>query len=214
MEPALPKARQIPARSIESPRPLADTGPAQAARATPEADMANEQVNAPVTRILADWISATDDAAISANAREWARHVLLDWIAGLPMEEIERRNSPSGRFGQIGRGDVERFADATRFHLRAAAEIARVMLMHTAPTEEQSDALLRRLEFGGPSEVLGLLALRANWARGELLALHAIGVTTADALWARSEADLRPILGDARVEALVRLRPAEVSPTA
>ncbi len=43
--------------------------------------MANEQVNAPVTRILADWISATDDAAISANAREWARHVLLDWIA-------------------------------------------------------------------------------------------------------------------------------------
>lgn len=150
---------------------------------------------------------------------DWPRRckralVLLDWIAGLPMEEIERRNSPSGRYGQIGRGDVERFADATRFHLRAAAEIARVMLMHTAPTEEQSDALLRRLEFGVPSDVLGLLAVQANWGRGELLALHAIGIATADALWARSKEHLSSVLGDARAAAVERLRPAEMTTSA
>lgn len=34
-----------------------------------------------VTRLLAEWISETDDAAISANALEWARHVMLDWLA-------------------------------------------------------------------------------------------------------------------------------------
>lgn len=170
---------------------------------------------------LAQRVGSDVVRALQRHAEEeadWPRRckralVLFDWIVGFPMEEIERRNSPPGRYGQIGRGDIERFADATRFHLRAAAEIARVMLTDSAPTEEQSDALLRRLEFGVLPTTLGLLTLQANWTRGELLALQAIGVDTADALWARSKGDLRAVLGDARVEALQRLRPVDLAPT-
>ncbi len=33
------------------------------------------------TRLLADWIAGTGESAISEPAREWARHVLLDWLA-------------------------------------------------------------------------------------------------------------------------------------
>lgn len=33
------------------------------------------------TSLLAAWISSVDDAAISPSALEWARHVMLDWVA-------------------------------------------------------------------------------------------------------------------------------------
>jgi 2-methylcitrate dehydratase PrpD len=33
------------------------------------------------TSLLAEWISSVDDAAISPRALEWARHVILDWVA-------------------------------------------------------------------------------------------------------------------------------------
>lgn len=33
------------------------------------------------TSLLADWISSVDDAAITPVALEWARHVMLDWVA-------------------------------------------------------------------------------------------------------------------------------------
>ncbi|WP_228122022.1 MmgE/PrpD family protein [Variovorax paradoxus] len=34
-----------------------------------------------VTRLLAEWSSDTRDGAVSATAFEWARHVMLDWLA-------------------------------------------------------------------------------------------------------------------------------------
>lgn len=34
-----------------------------------------------VTRLLAEWISRSDDASITPAAFEWAKHVMLDWLA-------------------------------------------------------------------------------------------------------------------------------------
>ncbi|HEY4241976.1 MAG TPA: DEAD/DEAH box helicase [Kofleriaceae bacterium] len=123
--------------------------------------------------------------------------VLLDWIAGLPMTELETRYA-------IDYGDIVGFANTTRFHLRAAADIAELRLVTPVP---EIEAVLRALEVGVPAAIHDLLELRVEWARGELLALQAAGVATREALWGLPEAGLASLVGPARFAQLQRLRP-------
>lgn len=44
-------------------------------------DIRADDGGAPVTRMLAEWISGTDDASITPAAFEWGKHVMLDWLA-------------------------------------------------------------------------------------------------------------------------------------
>lgn len=133
--------------------------------------------------------------------------LLWDWVGGVPLETIEQRYTPNPFQGRIGHGDVRKFADMTRYHLRSAHQIASVMFVGEGPSEESVEALLRQLEAGLPAEALGLLSLPVPLSRGEYLALHAAGVSTPEQFWAATEEALAGVLGAARAEQCLKLRP-------
>ena len=85
--------------------------------------------------------------------------LLLDWIAGTPVETLEQRYSTNPYQGKIGHGDIRRFADLTRMNLRSAHQIAAIMFVGSEPSEEEIEHLLRQLEVGIPSDGLALLEL-------------------------------------------------------
>lgn len=128
--------------------------------------------------------------------------ILWDWVAGVPTETIEQRYTTTPYQGRIGYGDVRKFADATRFHLRSAHQIASVMLVGQGPDEEAIEGLLKRLEVGIPADALGLLDIPASLSRGEYLALYGVGVRTADELWTLASDTLTQALGAPRASQL------------
>lgn len=134
--------------------------------------------------------------------------ILGDWIDGKPIEEIEQRYSTNPYQGTIGHGDVRKFADATRFHLRSAHQIASFIFIEGGLTEESIDVLLRQLEIGIPADALALVALPLPLARGEYLALYRRGIKTKEEFWTLSRDTVKEILGQSRAFQFETLRPA------
>jgi replicative superfamily II helicase len=130
--------------------------------------------------------------------------ILWDWITGVPVETIEQRFSPNPFQGRIHQGDIRRFADATRFHLRSAHQILSVLFVEEGPSEEAIEALLRRLEVGIPAGALRLLDLPVSLSRGEYLALFSRGVDAADKVWAMPTRDLASIIGSGRADDVLK----------
>ncbi len=131
--------------------------------------------------------------------------LLIDWVAGVPVEEIERRYSkPFG--GQVGYGDIRGIADNTRYHLGSAAQIAQVLYVTGGPTETEINDLLRCLEVGIPPTALPMLDIGIAWSRGELLALLAAGIATPAQLWSASSATLEAALGARRLAEVASAR--------
>ena len=81
--------------------------------------------------------------------------VLFDWVRGSPLEAIEKEFSHNPYQGAIQAGDVRRFADSTRFHLRSAYQIAMVVAPQSLCSQEEIESLLRQLEVGLPEEGFG-----------------------------------------------------------
>lgn len=139
----------------------------------------------------------------------WARCkralVLSDWIAGTPLEAMERNYTINPYQSHMGHGDIRRIADLTRFHVRSAHQIASVVLLDEAPDEASIDRLLRRLEVGIPDSALDLLSLPVSLGRGEYLALHGAGATTPTAVSSLSDSALAKLVGPARAAELKRV---------
>lgn len=142
-------------------------------------------------------------------ADEWAWHarckrllIVLDWAAGMPMQEIERKFTVNP-YQAVGPGTVRSIADAVRFHLRSAAGIASVLLVERGPTPEATESLMRSLEFGVPVDTLPLLDLRIAWTRGELLSLRSAGLRSVSELGQAPRETLDRILGPARAGEVV-----------
>jgi replicative superfamily II helicase len=133
--------------------------------------------------------------------------LLWDWINGLPMDDLENRYTTNPYQGRIGHGDVRRFADATRFHLRSAHQIVSVMFINRGPSEESIETVMRRLEVGIPADCLELLTLPLPLSRGEYLALRQAGLRSPLDVWTASADNLVETLGNARAEQLDALRP-------
>lgn len=132
--------------------------------------------------------------------------ILYDWIAGRSLEEIEREFSTTPYAGRIEHGDIRRFADSTRFHLRSASDILSILLIGQHPQEE-IDAVLKRLEVGIPSELLDLLKLPLPLTRGEYLVLGARNILTVDQFWVADPTVIRGAIGDLRFAQFEKLRP-------
>jgi hypothetical protein len=130
--------------------------------------------------------------------------VLSDWIAGAPLETIERDYTVNPFQGQMGHGDIRRIADLTRLHLRSAHQIASVVLLDRAPDEAAMDKLLRRLEVGIPDGALDLLSVPVSLRRGEYLALWRAGAATVDAVSLLPDAALAGFLGQERAAEVKR----------
>ena len=130
--------------------------------------------------------------------------VLSGWVGGVPLADIERVHTANPFQGKIGHGDVRRFADSTRFHLRSAYQIATLLLIENAPGDEEIEALLRCLETGVPAELHELLFLGVALERGECLALGAAGIRTRAEVVAAAPETLNSTLGAARAEVVIR----------
>lgn len=143
----------------------------------------------------------------------WARckraAILGDWISGVPRQDIEQEYSTTPYQGKIGHGDIQRFADATRFHLRAAFQIAAALFPEYGTQGEQVDILIKRLEVGLPTDALGLLDLPVSLERGEYLALYQRGVKTAADAWRLTQEDLPRIVGRTKAGLLEPKRPQQ-----
>lgn len=133
--------------------------------------------------------------------------ILADWISGIPAETIEREYSTTPFQGVIGLGDVVKFADATRFHLRSAHQIVALLSIDCAASAEAVDLMTRRLQLGVPEDVLPLLELPVSLTRGELLGLRAVNVRTIEAFWLLDQSTLDRILGVERSKQIARHRP-------
>lgn len=120
--------------------------------------------------------------------------LLLDWTSGLAMDQIEQKYSANA-FYAVEYGHVQGVASNTRFHLRAAAEIAAVMFERGAPDDAAIDSILRRLEVGLPEDALGLLDLPILLTRGEYLALYNAGARDLSQVWSIPKEELESLLG-------------------
>ena len=145
---------------------------------------------------------------------EWDYHarckrvcVLGAWIDGVSVEAIEQRYSANLYSGTIGHGDIRRFADAARFHLRPACQIVNVMYIENGISEDAIDAMLRQLEVGIPANALGLTALPVELSRGEYMALYRRSVTSPEQFWGMEEAIMVETLGRDQAKRLRALRP-------
>jgi hypothetical protein len=146
------------------------------------------------------------------NLQHYARckraAVAWDWIHGEPVEEIERRYSPNPFQGRISYGDIVRFTDNGRFHLRSAQQIISVLVVDDQRLLDDLDILLRQLETGCPKDSIGLLDLPVTLTRGQLLALRSAGIKTVEGVWACSVGQLSELLGKDTARKLDAARPA------
>lgn len=135
--------------------------------------------------------------------------VLHDWIRGVPMESIETTATTNPYQGKIAAGHVRQFADTARFHLRAAFEIANVVLLDRGPSGEEVELLLYQLEFGVPANVVDVLRdLPLPLQRGDSLALAGAGIDSIAKLWTLAITDLTRILGRDCAKRIEPLRPS------
>jgi replicative superfamily II helicase len=140
-------------------------------------------------RDVTNYYSQAVTRALQKRAKDkyeyWARckraAILWEWIEGVPTRKIEDKYTINPYSGDIGAGEIRRFADNTRFNLQSAFDIANLLLLGKGPNEEEVDQLVKRLEVGLPESALGLLNLPARLTRGEYLELHSAGYTEAEA---------------------------------
>jgi helicase len=171
------------------------------------ADQAASRYGHDVVRVLQR--NAADDWEYLARCKRAA--ILADWVDGAPAETIERDFTTNPYQGAVSLGDVVKFADATRFHLQSAHQIAALLFLNGVPSGESIDEMLGRLQVGVPAVLLGLLKIRFNFTRGELLRLRALGTTSIEGLWSVPASTLAGVLGPTRTKLLEEHRPPRVS---
>ena len=159
-----------------------------------------------VTRYYGRDVTRMLQRGASNRYEHWGRckraAILWEWTRGYPTREIEKKYSVTPYGGSVGAGDIRRFADRTRFHLRSAFDIADVLLLGEGPDEKVVDRLLRQLEVGLPAGALGLLDLPLRLTRGEYLALHEAGFEQAEEVRKAPTSGLSGHVGETRAEEL------------
>jgi helicase len=130
-----------------------------------------------VVQALQRWVP--DEFAFWARCKRAA--ILSDWIAGAQVQSIERRFSiPFG--GQIQLGDIQRYADSTRFYLQSAHKILAALLAIDQDKEREFEDIASQLEFGVPADLVDLMKSPLGLSRGECLALAANGLRSRTAI--------------------------------
>ncbi|GAA4446806.1 DEAD/DEAH box helicase [Novipirellula rosea] len=110
-------------------------------------------------------IGATGDFALQKRCKRAC--LLLDWIAGTQIREIESKYT-GNNFSSMAAGDIRRIADNTRLVFGPVTEIAALVLGQTYEAKEL-DSFMRRLEFGVPEGGVELTNLPEAFDRGDLL---------------------------------------------
>lgn len=159
---------------------------------------ARDRFGPSVVNALQRWVG--DELTFWARCKRAA--IVADWMAGVSMQELEQRFSvPFG--GQIQAGDIQRFAESTRFHLRSAQQIVAVLLTTTPEQEVAFEGVMQQLEFGVPLGLVSFMEAPFYLSRGESLAIGAGGIQSSDGLKATHLSLLAGIVGDLRAKAIL-----------
>lgn len=151
---------------------------------------------------MAHFLQRYCDGEFEFLARCKRAAILYDWIDGVPVGELERRYTTTPFQGAVSYGDIARIADGARFHLRSAHQILSALFPAQPDFLLALDGLLRRLEFGLPTEALELMALPVALSRGQYLALFAAGSRSADAVLSLSLETLERCVGKSAAKAV------------
>ena len=137
--------------------------------------------------------------------------IVADWIAGVPLNEIEDGYTVNG-FSPVRHGDVRGFADGSRYLLNSAIRIASIVLA-VALDEEAVAAFLKRLELGVPEAALWFTDFGVELTRGELLRLWEHGFGTPERIAALSADQIEAVIGPKgrRLHSAMALKIAEAS---
>lgn len=122
--------------------------------------------------------------------------VLFDWMNGVPVERIETTYTVTP-YQALRRGDIQGFADTTRYHLRSAADILLAIRPSSGLDPAHLEEVFLQLEMGLPADTLPLLNLPVRLGRGELLALRQVGIRSAEVLAAFDGNRLEQLVGKA-----------------
>lgn len=131
--------------------------------------------------------------------------ILKDWITGTATGDMESKYTLNRYQGAVAGGDIRGIADATRFHLRSAAQIVALVAEADTPSVESIEEVLRQLEIGIPADALGLLESPVPMARGEYLALIGLGIKNMEDLLKAGRQEVEGILGAERIAQLERV---------
>lgn len=135
----------------------------------------SQRFGSDIIRVLSKYV--TDEFDFWARCKRSS--MLWDWINGEPIEEFESRYSLN-QYNQISYGDMRKFADNTRYHLRSAFQIYSVIFMGEDLQDVQIENILKRLETGLTDDCLPLLELPHSFTRGEYLILRNAGIKNPD----------------------------------
>ena len=119
--------------------------------------------------------------------------IVADWIAGVPLNEIEDGYTVNG-FSPVRHGDVRGFADGSRYLLDSAIRIASIVLA-VALNEDEVVAFLKRLELGVPKGALWFTDFGVELTRGELLRLWERGFATPERIAAVTADQMETVIG-------------------
>lgn len=151
---------------------------------------------------MAHFLQRYCDGEFEFLARCKRAAILYDWIDGVPVDELERRYTTTPFQGAVSYGDIARIADGARYHLRSAHQILSALFPAQPDFLLALDGLLRRLEFGLPTEALDLMALPVALSRGQYLALFAAGSRSVDAVLSLSPETLEQCVGKSAAKAI------------
>ena len=101
--------------------------------------------------------------------------ILCAWLRGEAIGEIERAFTANG-YVAVRAGDIARVVDTTRFHLVSALAIAAVATPEREGLADGAEVLLRRIDFGLPSEALALVIAVPALSREAAMRLLRTGV--------------------------------------
>jgi replicative superfamily II helicase len=133
--------------------------------------------------------------------------ILWDWINGNPIEEIEVEFTTNPYVGKIEYGSVRSFADATRFYLTSASQVANLIYLGQSFNAEEMSTLLKQLEYGIPAGAVGLLKIPTLLTRGEYLVLFTAGLHSVEETWTLSQKEIEGLLGTQKAKRLELFRP-------
>lgn len=163
-----------------------------------ESTRINEAISAfgrAIVHALQRWVP--DEFAFWGRCKRAA--ILGDWMRGLTVQEIEKKYSvPFG--GQIQQGDILRYSEGTRFHLRSAHQILSALLAIAPGQEQEFESVIAQLEFGVPAELIEVMKAPLSLSRGECLTLANRGIRSISALASAPPELLTQLLGERRAK--------------
>jgi helicase len=162
-----------------------------------------QKLGTEITRALQ--FGAPDVMAYHARCKRVA--VLLAWMDGVPINQIESTFTVNSYVAPVAAGNIRGFNELARFHLAAAFDIADVLALEHGPSSEDVGRLLTQLEYGLPADALRLLHIPISLERGSYLALHNAGLSCPEDVWTLNQQQLGEIVGPRVAANLESARP-------